>query len=166
MYINSSFVLTSSIVGSTSCMGSISSTLSVVAFPVILFSVSISLDLGHLATLLTKTLNPSFKLGHMHHYLHMFVVVLGFRPYLPSLGIVSLQSSSKFMNVFNLLAIYTKVSKPKIMAIIKNHMYFQCIEYMQPLDLMHPIHATIMQCMQKFLNPKPSDGFKCVQHKT
>ena len=131
-----------------------------------LFSTSILADMLLLVPLLTKTQQTKPKLGHMHHYLHMFVVVLGFRPYLPSLGIVSLQSSSKFMNVFNLLAIYTKVSKPKIMAIIKNHMYFQCIEYMQPLDLMHPIHATIMQCMQKFLNPKPSDGFKCVQHKT
>ena len=131
-------------------MSSISSTLSVVVFLIMLFSTSISLGLGHLATLLTKTLNPSFKLAHMHHYLHTIVVALGFRPYLPSLGIVSPKSSSKSMNVFDLLAIYTQKfpSIPKIMAIFKTHEYFQCIEYMQPLDLMHRIHATIIQCMQ------------------
>ena len=57
MYINSLFGLTSSTNGPRSCMEFVSMFESFIGFSVMMFSQSISLDLGHLAPILTKTLN-------------------------------------------------------------------------------------------------------------
>ena len=57
MYINSPFSLISSTPGPMSCMGFVSMFKSFIGSSVMMFSASISLDLGHLAPFLTKTLN-------------------------------------------------------------------------------------------------------------